>query len=67
MTVVLLGRGVRSFYEGSPAWVLRDTHLAVIEGIAIPMRRPAGDAEWLERVAGVAASEVGAISDVAAL
>jgi hypothetical protein len=31
-----------------------DTHLVVTEGIAILMGRLASDAEWLERVAGVA-------------
>jgi peptidyl-dipeptidase A len=49
--------------DGSLPWLLRDTHLVVTEGIAILMGRLAGDAEWLERVAGVAAGEVDAISD----
>ena len=50
-------------HDGSLAWVLRDTHLVVTEGIAILMGRLAGDAEWLERVAGVAAGEVAPIAD----
>ena len=39
--------------DSSLAWLLRDTHLVVTEGIAILMGRLAGDAEWLERVLGV--------------
>ena len=50
-------------FDGSLPWLLRDTHLVVTEGIAILMGRLAGDAEWLGRVAGAAAGEVGAISD----
>ena len=49
-------------FDDSLPWLLRDTHLVVTEGIAILMGRLASDAEWLERVAGVAAGEVAAIA-----
>lgn len=39
-------------------WLLRDCHLVVTEGIAILMGRLANDAEWLERVLGVAPESV---------
>lgn len=57
-----LGHGVFSagLDPGLP-WLLRDCHLVVTEGIAILMGRLAGDAEWLERVAGVDASEAAAL------
>jgi len=44
--------------DASLDWLLRDTHLVVTEGIAILMGRLAGDAEWLERVLGVAQADV---------
>ena len=50
-------------HDGSLAWVLRDAHLVVTEGIAILMGRLASDAEWLERVAGVGAGEVASVAD----
>ena len=47
--------------DSSLAWLLRDTHLVVTEGIAILMGRLAGDAEWLERVLGIEPSAVAAL------
>jgi peptidyl-dipeptidase A len=49
-------------FDDSMPWLLRDTHLVMTEGIAILMGRLASDAEWLERVAGVAPGEVAALS-----
>jgi len=47
--------------DSSLAWLLRDTHLVVTEGIAILMGRLAGDGEWLRRVLGVDASDVASL------
>jgi len=47
--------------DPSLAWLLRDTHLVVTEGIAILMGRLASDAEWLERVLGVDQSSVASL------
>lgn len=44
------------------SWLLRDCHLVVTEGIAILMGRLANDAEWLERVLGVAPDTVRGIA-----
>ena len=57
-----LGHGVfdEGFGQDLP-WVLRDCHLVVTEGIAILMGRLAGEADWLESVAGVGAPEAKAL------
>jgi len=47
--------------DTSLAWLLRDTHLVVTEGIAILMGRLAGDAEWLERVLGVDRDDIASL------
>ena len=52
--------------DTSLPWLLRDTHLVVTEGIAILMGRLASDAEWLERIAGVDADRLDAISEALA-
>lgn len=53
-----LGHGVFNVgLDPDLAWILRDCHLVVTEGIAILMGRLASDREWLERIAGVDAAE----------
>ena len=58
-----LGHGVFSAgHDSSLPWLLRDCHLTTTEGVAILMGRLAGDAEWLERVAGVSEPEAQALA-----
>ena len=59
-----LGHGMYDLgFDPSLPWLLRDCHLTVTEGIAILMGGLVWDAEWLERVAGVAAGEAADLDD----
>ena len=53
-----LGHGAYDIgFDPTLPWLLRDTHLTMTEGIAILMGRLAQEADWLEGVAGLGATE----------
>jgi peptidyl-dipeptidase A len=57
-----LGHGVFDLgIDRSLPWLLRSTHLVTTEGIAILTGGLGGDAQWLERVAGLPAGEAAAL------
>jgi peptidyl-dipeptidase A len=59
-----LGHGVYDVgIDPELPWLLRSTHLVATEGIALLFGRLAGEADWLEQVAGVPAGDAAALAE----